>query len=103
MSAHNKNKGGIMADMRVWLGAVLVGLAATSSVPAATMLGDPAATCGGLVGAAPDAVRIDSGSLQAASPLSVSERAPTPATRISPAHPAFCKVLGHIEAADPKA
>jgi feruloyl esterase len=41
--------------------------------------------------------------LQPSSPLSITERAPTPAARITPAHPAFCKVLGHIEPTDPKA
>jgi feruloyl esterase len=60
------------------------------------MVGDPTATCAGLAGPLRDAVRIDSAS-------SVSERAPTPAARISPANPEFCKVLGHIEPDDAKA
>ena len=45
-------------------------------------------------------MQIDSATLQAASPLAVAERAPTPAARVVPANPAFCKVLGHIESAD---
>ena len=67
------------------------------------IVGDPAATCGGLAGAAPNAVQIDSATLQAASPLAVAERAPTPAGRVTPANPPFCKVLGHIEPVDRKA
>jgi len=78
-------------------------LAAVSCASAATIVDDPAATCSGLAGRASDAVSIDSGTLQASSPLSVSERAPTPAGRVSPATPAFCKVLGHIEPTDAKA
>ena len=86
-----------------WLAGALATLAATCSAQATTLVGDPAASCGGLAGPAQQAVRIDSATLEAPSPLSVSERAPTPAARISPANPAFCKVLGHIEPADPKA
>jgi Tannase and feruloyl esterase len=82
------------------VGGVLAVLAAVSSASAADIVGDPAATCGGLAGAAADAVQIDAASLQAASPLAVSERAPTPAARVTPANPAFCKVLGHIEPID---
>src|SRR5262249_26481949 len=59
--------------------------------------------CSGLTGPAPDAVQIDSAALQAPSQLVLAERAPTPAARIAPANPAFCKVLGHIEPVDPKA
>jgi len=69
---------------------------------AATMIEDAASACGGLAGSS-DAVRIDSVTLQTPSPLAVSERAPTPAARIAPANPAFCKVLGHIEPTDTKA
>jgi feruloyl esterase len=46
---------------------------------------------------------IDSASFQAPAPLAIAERGPTPASRITPAHPAFCKVLGHIAALDPAA
>jgi pimeloyl-ACP methyl ester carboxylesterase len=70
---------------------------------AAKMKGDHAATCSGLVGAAENVVRIDSAAMQAPSPLSVVEKAPTPLARITPALPEFCKVLGHIEPTDPKA
>ena len=64
---------------------------------AASFAGDPAATCIGLAGAAWQAVRIDSAAMQSPSHLALSEHAPTPAARVSPANPAFCKVLGHIE------
>ena len=93
----------MMVDARAWTGALMAVLVAIVSAPAAAMVGDPAATCGGLAQAAADAVRIDSATLQAASHLSVAGRAPTPATRVAPANPAFCKVLGHIEPTDPKA
>src|SRR6266581_3026284 len=87
-------------DLRVWLASMLVGLTTISGAPAATMVEDAALACGGLA-ASLDAVRIDSATLQTPSQLAVSERAPTPAARIAPANPAFCKVLGHIEPADP--
>src|SRR6266700_3613853 len=89
-------------DLRVWLASMLVGLTTISGAPAAPMVDDAALACGGLAGSL-DAVRIDSATLQTPSQLAVSERAPTPAARIAPANPAFCKVLGHIEPTDPKA
>lgn len=46
---------------------------------------------------------IDSATLVAATPLSVTERAPTPAATITPALPAHCKVLGRIAPVDPAA
>jgi hypothetical protein len=85
------------------LASAFAALATTAPVPATTLLGDPAASCGGLAGPAEQATQVDSATLQAPSPLSVSERAPTPAGRIAPATPAFCKILGHIEPTDPKA
>jgi len=81
-------------------GCVLAVLGVVSSAPAASLIGDPTATCGGFAGAAPNAVQIDSATLQAASSLAVSERAPTPAARVTPANPPFCKVHGHIEPVD---
>jgi hypothetical protein len=90
------------ANLRVWLAGMLAGLATISAASAATMIEDAASACGGLAGPS-DAGRIDSATLQAPSEIAVSERAPTPASRIVPADPAFCKVLGHIEPIDPKA
>src|SRR5215510_13511586 len=75
----------------------------TAEATAAKMKGDPAATCSSLAGPSDNAVRIDSAAMQAPSPLSVAEKAPIPLTRITPAQPEFCKVLGHIEPSDPKA
>ena len=92
-----------MANARVCIAGVLAVLVGVSSVSAATMVGDPTATCAGLAGPLRDAVRIDSGALQAHSSSSIFERAPTPAARISPANPAFCKVFGHIEPNDAEA
>jgi feruloyl esterase len=86
-----------------WPAAALATLLTACSAHATTIAGDAAATCGGLAGPTPQSVRIDSATLQAPSLLSVAERGPSPAARISPANPAFCKVLGHIEPADPKA
>jgi hypothetical protein len=87
----------------IWPAVALATLVATGSAQATTIIGDPTASCGGLAGPAQQSVQIDSATLQAPTPLSVSERASTPAARISPANPAFCKLLGHIESVDPKA
>src|ERR1700730_1118458 len=90
-----------MASARVWLA-----FAAVFAAPpafAASITGDPAATCSGLAGSAWEAGRIDSAAMQAPSHLVLSEHAPTPALRVSPSNPAFCKVLGHIEPTDTKA
>lgn len=91
------------SDAGISVGAVLAVLATVCSASAAGIVGDPGATCSGLAGAAADAVQIDSAALQAASPLAVAERAPTPVARITPANPPFCKVLGHIAPTDPSA
>mgnify|MGYP002078174975 FL=1 len=88
-------------------GTALVTLLATVSLasPAAAvkMKGDPAAICSGLAGLAENAIRIDSAAMQAPSPMAVAERGPTPAARVTPALPEFCKVIGRIEPSDPKA
>jgi hypothetical protein len=84
------------------LGAAAV--SATSAVAADRGLGaDPAAACGALSSAGTGATRIDSVALVDATPLSVAEKGATPAGRINPATPKFCRVLGHIDPADPKA
>jgi feruloyl esterase len=92
-----------MVNARIGVAVVVAVLALIPPAPAATFVGDPKATCEDLAGAAGAAVRIDSAALQSASQLAVAERAPTPAARISPANPALCKVLGHIEPTDPAA
>jgi hypothetical protein len=92
----------LQANLGMWLASLLAGLAIVSAASAATMTEDAASACGGLAGVL-GALRIDSVTLQAPSRLAISERAPTPAARIAPATPAFCKVLGHIEPTDAKA
>jgi hypothetical protein len=94
----------LQSDALMWATAVFTLLATAAAAPATTLQGDAAKTCADLAGSsAPDAVRIDSATMQAPQPLSVSERAGSPAARISPATPSFCKVLGHIEPVDPEA
>jgi Tannase and feruloyl esterase len=89
---------GIAARVR-GIGMTVAALTIASAAPASAdaFIGDPAATCTGLAGLAKEAMRIDSAVLQASSQLAVAEKGPTPAGRITPASPAFCKVLGHIE------
>jgi hypothetical protein len=97
---------GLKITVRAWAhlaSLIAVTLFGAAEAMAAKMTSDPAATCSGLVGPADNAVRIDTASLLAPSQLAVSERGPTPAARITPANPEFCKVLGHIEPSDPKA
>lgn len=79
--------------------------AAWSTVAAADhSLGtDPAARCGALSGTGEGAMSVDSATLVEATPLAVAEKGPTPASRISPATPTFCRVLGHIGPHDPTA
>src|SRR4051812_31934791 len=64
---------------------------------------DAAAACAALSAAGANAVKIDAAALIDAKPLTVMDAGPTPAARISPATPQFCRVLGHIEPTDPKA
>lgn len=63
----------------------------------------PADRCANLVDAGAGALKIDTASLVAAMPLGVADSGPTPASRIRPATPEFCRVLGHIDPADPQA
>jgi hypothetical protein len=79
-------------------------LSATSAAAADRSLGaDPAAACGALSSAGSGATRIDGAALVEATELSVAEKGATPAGRITPATPKFCRVLGHIDPTDPKA
>jgi hypothetical protein len=72
---------------------------------------DPAAACAKLTAGIPanaiglpsGAATIDSATFTPAAPLAVAERGPTPAARITPAVPAYCKVLGRIAPVDPAA
>src|SRR3982750_2132238 len=64
---------------------------------------DAVAACAALSGAGANAIKVDAAALTEAKPLTVADAAPTPAARISPATPQFCRVLGHIEPSNPKA
>ena len=76
----------------------------TVAVAAERGLGaDPAAACAALSGAGKEAIKIDGAALIDPKPLSVAEAGPTPAARITPATPQFCRVLGHIDPTDPNA
>ncbi|MGC2083068.1 MAG: tannase/feruloyl esterase family alpha/beta hydrolase [Bradyrhizobium sp.] len=48
-------------------------------------------------------MKIDSAAMQSPSALSIADKAGSPAARVVPANPAFCKVLGHIDPRDPAA
>jgi feruloyl esterase len=79
-------------------------LSATPAAAAERGLGtDPAAACGALAGAGTGATRIDSAAMVEATPLAVADKGATPAGRVTPATPKFCRVLGHIDPTDPKA
>src|SRR5947208_6141793 len=105
-SNHNrKTRGKTMAQIHAKLCALLVGAAGAlgaNAASAATLAEDADTVCKGLVGGT-DAVKIDSATLLAPSPLAVAERGPTPSGRVTPANPGFCKVVGHIDPVDPKA
>ena len=92
-----------MIDARMGVAVLLAAAWSVSPAAAASLVGNPSSTCQGLAGPAADAVHVNSAQMQPASSLVVSERAATPSCRVSPANPAFCKVLGHIEPSDPKA
>ncbi|CCE09743.1 putative feruloyl esterase [Bradyrhizobium sp. STM 3843] len=82
---------------------LFITIAGAAPAAADTFAGDAAATCSGLVASAQAPVRIDQAALQEPSMLSVAEKAGSPAARVAPANPAFCKVLGHIDPRDPNA
>ena len=64
---------------------------------------DAAAACAALSGTGTGTTKIDAAALTEPQPLAVAASGPTPAARISPATPSFCRVLGHIDPTDPKA
>ena len=84
---------------------VLSGCTHLATQPPSIALGsDPSLKCASLTGgvasteiAIPSgAATIDSATWVTATDLVVAERGPTPASRVSPATPAFCKILGRI-------
>ncbi len=79
-------------------------VAPTIATAANRSLGDnAAAACTALSDAGNGATKIDAAALIEAKPLTVAPGGPTPAARISPETPQFCRVLGHIDPTDPKA
>jgi len=92
---------------------VLVGAGCTTPAPTALRLGaDPAAACTaiaaatvlpGAIGVPSGAATIESATMVPEVALAVAERGTTPAARITPPTPAFCRVLGQIAPLDPKA
>ncbi len=104
------------------LAALLAGCATPPPSPPASSLSktpmtplakdkDAAASCAALKANIPAAAiglpnggaSIDSATLEAEVPLAVAERGPTPAARITPSLPSYCKVIGRIAPVDPKA
>ena len=97
---------GFSTTMRAWPHlALLVAVTAlcTAEAMAAKMTGDPAATCSDLIRPVDNAVRIKSATIVGPTARAIAEKAPTPAARVTPANPEFCKVLGQIAPSDPKA
>ncbi len=86
-------------------------LAACSSTGPRGLGGNPQASCAALVapvaasaiGLPSGAASIDSAALVAASELAIAERGATPASRITPALPAHCRVMGRIAPLDASA
>jgi len=92
--------------------ALLLAACGTPTGPQSLSLGgNPATACAALVapvassaiGLPSGAATIDSATLVPASALAVAERGPTPPSRITPAMPSFCKVLGRIAPIDASA
>lgn len=96
--------------------ALLAGCTTSGPAPVAaprpvSLGADPQAACARLtsaipasaIGLASGAASIDSAAFMPAAPLSVAERGPTPAARITAATPAYCKVLGRIAPVDANA
>jgi feruloyl esterase len=104
-SDNRKSRVETMARFHINLHVCFAGLLmalATGNASALTLTEDAETVCKGLAGGS-DAVKIDAAAIVSAAPLTVAERGPTPSGRITPANPSFCKVLGHIDPADPKA
>jgi feruloyl esterase len=92
-----------MARYRAKLSVLVASLlASVSSASALTLVQDAETACKNLAEGF-GSVKIVSTTFAPPSTLTVAERGPTPSGRVTPANPAFCKVLGHIEPTDPKA
>ena len=103
-----RNFSAASATISAWAALCLSGCAGLSSGP---YLGEAPQRCELLsapiaateIGLPSGPVQITSATLTGPSPLVVSERAPTPAGRMQPALPRYCKVLGRIAPLDAKA
>ena len=92
---------------------LLLSACATTQAPSKPIaLGaDPAAACAAIsgpiafvpIGSPSGAASVTSATWVAAAELAIAERGPTPAARINPATPGFCKVLGRIAGVDASA
>ncbi len=101
---------GLAASALIGLAACTTVPQATAPVPATAPVVDPkAAACAALAGTTIDAATVGlnggaatvrSSEFVAASPLAVAPQGPTPAATISPATPAYCKLLGSIASRD---
>src|SRR5215468_856940 len=95
------------------LAAVLLGACGTTPAPVAALsLGaDPAAACTALttpvpasaIGLPSGPASIESAMLMPETERAVAERGPSPAARITPATPRFCRLVGQIAPLDPQA
>jgi Tannase and feruloyl esterase len=97
------------------LAAASAALISACSTPGPLLGADPKSACEALSGQSIDAAqivwpgqtsgaaRIDSAAYMPAGAMVVAPAGPTPAATITPAMPAFCKVLGRIAPVDPKA
>ena len=84
---------------------IAVGLTFTLSAPAlAEDLGaDPAGKCASLASARAGAMHVDKAEIVEAKPLAVLDKAATPASRIVPATPTYCRVFGRFDPVDAQA
>jgi len=105
-----------MSSSRAAMLAACAALLAACSTKAPTFTGiglgpDPAAACTALtapipasaIGLPSGAATIESAAIVPAAEVAVAERGPSPAARITPPTPAFCRVLGQIAPLDPQA
>ncbi len=76
---------------------------AMTQLPEGACLALSAAIPPSVIGLPTSGAVIDSATLHGPSDVTVTERAPTPASRVTPAAPATCRVLGRIAPVDPAA
>ena len=104
-----------MQPLRALLPLAMLSLSAAptnAQTPKLALGADPAAACASIaahsipvtsIGIPSGPGTIDSATLMPATPMAVAEKGPTPAARIAPATPSYCKVLGRIAPIDPTA